>query len=236
MAGQNEYESRLSTYGKIGVSVSLIIALFFSGYFISEWEHIKAMTPNEFGDLLAGILGPLALLWLVLGFFQQGEELRQSVRALELQSEELRNSVTQQAALVEVTREQAQAELAALHEERQARRAATSPRFTIHANGGSRSGQILKQSIALHNVGAMASDVQVTIKTDDLVHFERFFSVLEEGSRQNFSLDYQIDDRPEQMTVSITSRNRFGEEVAQIIRLNADQENLLSFSSVDITA
>lgn len=32
------------------------------------------MKPNEFGDLLAGIAGPLALFWLIIGYLQQGEE------------------------------------------------------------------------------------------------------------------------------------------------------------------
>ena len=69
-------------------------------------QTLLEMTPNEFADLLAGCFAPLAFLWLVLGFFQQGDELRNSVAALQLQGEELRNSVDQQKQLVEVTREQ----------------------------------------------------------------------------------------------------------------------------------
>lgn len=64
------------------------------------------MLPNEAGDFLAGAFSPLAFLWLVLGYFQQGEELKNSADALWLQGEELRNSVTQQRELVEVTKEQ----------------------------------------------------------------------------------------------------------------------------------
>ncbi|WP_298333762.1 hypothetical protein [uncultured Erythrobacter sp.] len=64
------------------------------------------MKPNEFGDFLAGVFAPLAFFWLVLGFFQQGRELRNSSEALWLQGEELRNSVEQQRDLVTVTREQ----------------------------------------------------------------------------------------------------------------------------------
>lgn len=93
MSRQNEEGLHISIYGKTGFGLSALILIFCAIYFWSEWPEIIAMKPNEFGDLLAGILGPLALLWLVLGFFQQGEELRQSVKALELQSEELRNSV-----------------------------------------------------------------------------------------------------------------------------------------------
>ena len=58
------------------------------------------MKPNEVGDLLAGIAGPLAFIWLVYGYFlqgiairQQAKELAQNTRALHLQEEALRAQV-----------------------------------------------------------------------------------------------------------------------------------------------
>ncbi|UXZ98856.1 hypothetical protein K3169_13795 [Pseudomonas phytophila] len=62
---------------------------------------LKVMELNEVGDFLAGAFGPLAILWLVLGFFQQGVELRQGTQALLLQAKELKESVNQQTYLVE---------------------------------------------------------------------------------------------------------------------------------------
>ena len=69
------------------------------------------MTFNEWGDFFAGVSAPLAFLWLVIGYFQQGEELSQNTRALKqqeealrLQVEELKQSVAQQEALVDLTR------------------------------------------------------------------------------------------------------------------------------------
>jgi hypothetical protein len=87
------------------IGTSAYLALF-AIYALFEWQALLAMKPNEFADFLAGCFAPLAFLWLVLGFFQQGDELRNSVAALHLQGEELRNSVEQQRQLVEVTREQ----------------------------------------------------------------------------------------------------------------------------------
>lgn len=49
---------------------------------------ITELQLNEAGDFWAGLAAPLAFYWLVLGFFQQGRELR-------LQVEEMKNSVTQ---------------------------------------------------------------------------------------------------------------------------------------------
>lgn len=51
---------------------------------------------NEAGDFLAGVFAPLAFLWLVLGFLQQGKELRAQI-------EELRHTV-------EASRDQAKAQ------------------------------------------------------------------------------------------------------------------------------
>ena len=39
---------------------------------------IPGMGLNAWGDFLAGIAAPLALLWVVVGYYQQGEELRLS--------------------------------------------------------------------------------------------------------------------------------------------------------------
>jgi len=47
---------------------------------------------NELGDFLAGWLAPLAFVWLILGFFQQSEEMRLNSDALLIDAEELNQS------------------------------------------------------------------------------------------------------------------------------------------------
>lgn len=64
------------------------------------------MSLNEWGDFLAGASAPLALLWLVIGYFQHGEELRLNTKALEAQQEELRRQVGETARLVDATRDE----------------------------------------------------------------------------------------------------------------------------------
>lgn len=51
---------------------------------------------NELGDFMAGAFGPVAFGWLVLGYIQQGKELKVSSAALVKQGEELALSVKQQ--------------------------------------------------------------------------------------------------------------------------------------------
>lgn len=63
---------------------------------------LRGMDLNSLGDFLAGAFSPLAFLWLVLGFIQQGRELKISSEALLLQADELRNSVEQQAEMTRI--------------------------------------------------------------------------------------------------------------------------------------
>jgi len=37
---------------------------------------------NELGDFIAGVFAPIAFLWLILGYIQQGKQLDQNTRAL----------------------------------------------------------------------------------------------------------------------------------------------------------
>ncbi len=71
----------------------------------AKWPAI-GLPPNEWGDLAAGFAAPLAFFWLVLGFLQQGKELRLSSEALMLQVAELRNTVRHQADLAKATQQQ----------------------------------------------------------------------------------------------------------------------------------
>lgn len=103
------------------------------------------MGPNEVGDLLAGIAGPLALMWLIYGYFlqgiairQQAQEVSQNTQALKLQEEalraqveELRRSVEQQSHLVSVSREQTEAGMRALQFEMRRDSQSAKPVFVL---------------------------------------------------------------------------------------------------------
>lgn len=62
-------------------------------------QELIALELNELGDFLAGSFGPIAFFWLVIGYMQQGKELKISSEALRWQAEELKNSVAQQTAM-----------------------------------------------------------------------------------------------------------------------------------------
>ncbi|WP_439821361.1 hypothetical protein ACSPX5_07875 [Pseudomonas sp. HLG18] len=79
-------------------------AFYFGGSILvigAKFDELILLKLNEIGDLAAGVFGPLAFLWLVLGYIQQGRELRISSESLKMQADELKASVEQQTAMVE---------------------------------------------------------------------------------------------------------------------------------------
>lgn len=106
---------------------------------------IYEMKANEVGDLFAGLAGPFALIWIVYGYFlqelairQQGEELHQNTKMLELQKDaireqvnELRDSVSQQTQLVGLNRELLELEREKIKAERDNLRASFAPALVV---------------------------------------------------------------------------------------------------------
>jgi hypothetical protein len=128
-----------------------------------RWEsfpELATMPLNEFGDFFAGVLGPLMLFWLILGYIQQQKELRQNTAALELQADELKNSVEQHKEIVKATKEQVQADLKALEMKQIRALREASPSFSIVSFcWSSRHGEKINYEIGINNVGRAASDV-----------------------------------------------------------------------------
>ena len=60
---------------RIGIIATVTWLALFAGILIWKLCDARIMSLNEWGDFLAGISAPLALLWLVIGYFQQGQEL-----------------------------------------------------------------------------------------------------------------------------------------------------------------
>ena len=124
---------------------------------------------NEWGDFIAGFSAPLAFFWLVLGYMQQGDELRHSTKALQLQAEELKNSVEQQSQLVDISRKQLAQEIATLEAERDSQRQKARPVFIATSGGYSADPEIaghIKCRAVVTNVGNKASSVKVLIEKD----------------------------------------------------------------------
>ena len=153
--------------------------------------QLFTMPLNEIGDFFAGIFGPVAFLWLILGFLQQGKELQQSTKALELQATELNNSVEQQRKLVKVTKDQVEAQREASQVEKKLQLKAAEPNFIfqgVHANG---SVDQWTYKINIKNTGntvtkvSISSDVKLkSISPSELPVWER---------NQSIHIDFMFD-------------------------------------------
>lgn len=117
--------ANLGLFLTTGYFIALFLAILFN------WSEFRNLRPNEWGDFIAGGLGPIAIFWLVLGFFQQGKEPSHSVDALNLQAEELRNSVEQQSKIANLTAQQLEVEREKFEEERQMRLMSERGRFLV---------------------------------------------------------------------------------------------------------
>lgn len=84
-----------------GVLITLFYIALVTAVVDNRYSELKDLKLNEVGDFLAGVLGPITIVWLIFGFLQQGIELRQNNEALRQQALELKNSVEQQTALAD---------------------------------------------------------------------------------------------------------------------------------------
>ncbi|VVP23336.1 hypothetical protein PS896_03957 [Pseudomonas fluorescens] len=148
---------------------------------------------NELGDFLAGAFGPVAFLWLVLGFLQQGRELKLSSDALQLQAQELKNSVDQQRELVEVTRAQVEADLENLKTVRQLRAKEIKPFFVVDGGGGYHSGKEHELDFQIRNLGHAVTRLEFDFGPR-LSNLNRSLHVLNKNDSTSFKVKFNDDD------------------------------------------
>ena len=205
----------------MGIGISVIYISLSVVFAVARWDDFKTLTPNELGDFLAGVFAPLAFLWLVLGFFQQGDELRQSSDALWLQGQELQNSGEQQRDLVNVTREQLAFERERLdHEANELWRQAQPDLIILisgHA-GGERGGR--KMLLRLLNRGAACTDLTLT-RGDELI---QRMPMCATGAEFSFNIQVDLDEPIGPMNFLASFRDARGHKQSLKITLDVVQQ------------
>lgn len=173
-----------------GFILTIGYIVFVAWYWSDQSSSLAELKPNEFGDFLAGVFAPLAFLWLVLGFLQQGMELRNSADALWLQGEELRNSVEQQRSLVEVTREQLSLERAVLETQRDEIERSSQPILEIRPYGVmNQGGNNVLFRFKLFNHGQSCSDARISCNKDEATHR---LGIINSGDSKNVDLNLDV--------------------------------------------
>lgn len=210
----------------VGIGLTITVLYVAVGVWLlgEELAAIHGLKLNELGDFLAGVFGPLALLWLILGFFQQGIELRQTQSALHLQAEELKASAQQQRELVSVTRQQFEDDRLAREREFQRIRPTIRPTFRIEPRVPMKnigepwdpnmvpaekvSGTVYLQ---IKNFGVEATDVGVVLSGAESCTLGDQIAVF--PSRQVFSLDVVLgEDFFSQFTLTLNYVDKTGVE------------------------
>lgn len=153
-------------------------------------EELLSLKLNELGDFLAGSFGPIAFGWLVLGYIQQGKELKVSSDALRLQADELRNSVEAQKDLVEVNRAQVKAELESAAASERHRASLLKPFFIAGGGGGSHAADRHTLYFSVKNLGAPVSRVVFGFQ-GDFASFTRSVDAIDKGDSVRFEIQVE---------------------------------------------
>ena len=157
-----------------GILISVIWVMAFSCIVLFNLDDVYSMNLNEWGDFFAGGSAPLALLWLVIGYFQHGKELRLNTRVLETQQEELRHQVEETAQLAKNSERQAEAterlvQITKKDLEREQLLEARNAKPEFVGNGSDFS--VDKLIIYFRNRGGEARNVEVYYEGDHLLSF-----------------------------------------------------------------
>lgn len=111
---------------------------------------------NSLGDFLAGAFGPLALAWVVFGYFQQGEELRNS-------SNELKQSVAELKRQSDTAQYQFEHEKIIAEDRIKSHKKSISPDFILSYDRFNDGGRDKSAVFSIINYGAAVRDVEVSI-------------------------------------------------------------------------
>ena len=166
---QDDFSKRKSRLVPIGVFLTVLYVSISAVVLWSRRCELVGLKLNELGDLMAGLLGPLAICWLILGFFQQRIELAQNTDALLLQFKELRNSVEQQRLLVQSTENSRLDENVRQVELRK-------PVFAVKIKGGIGSKNGMITDVIFTNHGAQIYAVEIKHSTNILSAGENFMN------------------------------------------------------------
>ena len=215
---------------RFGIWVTVLYLLTLAIYAYVQRNAVLAMEPNEFGDALAGAASPLAFLWLVLGYLQQGEELRQNTEALNLQVKELQASVDQQRALVEATQRQHEFELARHREQRRSAFLSSQPVFDVKLD---HMGQNLFY-VTLTNMGRVCSRLLMFAPSDESVRFETSSDelIFNGGTARDWTVQFPLQYRAGDLACLLHYTDWNGEEREQHVTIAVSRRSngdLLAF-------
>ncbi|MFB1632492.1 hypothetical protein [Pseudomonas sp. AP-1] len=156
---------------------------------------LLTMPLNEVGDFLAGAFGPVAFLWLVLGFLQQGDELRQGTEALKLQAAELKNSVEQQSIMAAAATQQIEAQREALGHQLDEKDRALRVNFTVKVSTATGLPERMTNFVNVTTIGVTAYGVEVSFEPPFPEWSGGYLGDIRADTTAQFSITIRPEDR-----------------------------------------
>lgn len=203
---------------KLGWGLTVIWLAVVSAAVCYRWGDIPEMMLNAWGDFFAGIAAPLALLWVVIGFYQQGEELRLNREELALQRKESTRLADSSVEQTKALARQAEAVEKSVQMTREIQESAARPYLVLVSEESGSSG--LEFRFFLRNGGADISDFSYFHTGGDQVHVYcnlggppwktdtgRLFTLVKEPPTPFSPEDFPID-------ISIHATDRLGKQHA----------------------
>jgi len=184
---------------------------------------LRTMDLNAVGDFLAGAVGPIAFLWLILGFIQQGQELKISSDALANQTEELRNSVEQQKTMAAINESQL-----CLNEQNARLQnaqlvASIEPRFVLKFEDLANPHGPATHLLRLLNAGHGITCVKCNFNNKRTWYFDQ----IESKEAQVFEVDNQMIGEDKDMVFKISYLNGIQEEVSMVFNIKIEYRNMV---------
>lgn len=209
-------------YFRFGFWVSAAYCCMVVVWIIFFKKYPSGLELNELGDFLAGVFSPLAFLWLVLGFLQQGEELKQNGEALRLQADELRNSVEQQRELVGAAREQIEIDKGVIAAQADQASRRERPKLFLSGGGNTSNGGGRLYMFKMQNIGELCSEIEISIEGPSVTNSGTNKPLLERGDSMDVNISTNDNSTSGEIILSISCNDMNG--VNRIYRFKLKKE------------
>jgi hypothetical protein len=195
-------------------------------------EDLFKLKLNELGDFLAGVFGPVAFLWLVLGYRQQGQELRVSSDALVKQSLELARSVEQQVLAQEYAAQQLKIAEEKIQTERVELAESIRPRVQVRFLSSSKSSDRIWLNLELLVYNSAAYDLRAECIYGNVVYDLMKFPFIEERQIKKFQFEYGEDLFEVGAVISVYCKNVRGQNYGYKFNIQGARSGKFEISPV----
>ena len=215
---------KLEFWGVVGTVIYLIVIATTVAF---KFESFINLELNALGDFLAGAFGPIAFLWLVLGFLQQGRELKLSSDALQLQAEELKNSVVQQTKMADAAMQQIESQRKSLEFQQREFERTISPvfRFESGSRGGGQVGKPVRSVSRLVNSGQEVSDVLMILSPGIGGNDKFVIPLVRANSSHDIAFDFEWPHENLSGICSLSCLRSDGKRISQEFTYKVPTEN-----------